>query len=51
MLAAPAVLAHEIKNPLSAIRGAGQLIARKLPPADKKLARNDHPTRSIASRV
>ncbi|KPQ38473.1 MAG: signal transduction histidine kinase, nitrogen specific, NtrB [Porphyrobacter sp. HL-46] len=39
MLAAPAVLAHEIKNPLSAIRGAGQLIARKLPPADKKLAR------------
>jgi two-component system nitrogen regulation sensor histidine kinase GlnL len=39
MLGAPAVLAHEIKNPLAAIRGAGQLIARKLPEADKKLAR------------
>lgn len=39
MLGAPAVLAHEIKNPLAAIRGAGQLIARKLPNADKKLAR------------
>lgn len=39
MLGAPAVLAHEIKNPLAAIRGAGQLIERKLPPADKKLAR------------
>jgi two-component system nitrogen regulation sensor histidine kinase GlnL len=39
MLGAPAVLAHEIKNPLAAIRGAGQLAERKLPPADKKLAR------------
>lgn len=39
MLGAPAVLAHEIKNPLAAIRGAGQLAARKLPAADKKLAR------------
>lgn len=39
MLSAPAVLAHEIKNPLAAIRGAGQLAARKLPDADKKLAR------------
>jgi two-component system nitrogen regulation sensor histidine kinase GlnL len=39
MLSAPAVLAHEIKNPLAAIRGAGQLVARKLPEADKKLAR------------
>ena len=39
MLSAPAVLAHEIKNPLAAIRGAGQLVARKLPDADKKLAR------------
>jgi two-component system nitrogen regulation sensor histidine kinase GlnL len=39
MLGAPAVLAHEIKNPLAAIRGAGQLAARKLPQADKKLAR------------
>ncbi|PKP60825.1 MAG: PAS domain-containing sensor histidine kinase, partial [Alphaproteobacteria bacterium HGW-Alphaproteobacteria-9] len=32
-------LAHEIKNPLAAIRGAGQLVERKLPDADKKLAR------------
>jgi two-component system, NtrC family, nitrogen regulation sensor histidine kinase GlnL len=39
MVGAPAVLAHEIKNPLAAIRGAGQLVARKLPHADKKLAR------------
>jgi two-component system, NtrC family, nitrogen regulation sensor histidine kinase GlnL len=39
MLGAPAVLAHEIKNPLAAIRGAGQLVARKLPPEDQKLAR------------
>lgn len=39
LLGAPAVLAHEIKNPLAAIRGAGQLVARKLPHADKKLAR------------
>ncbi|PLK22979.1 PAS domain-containing sensor histidine kinase [Porphyrobacter sp. TH134] len=39
MLGAPAVLAHEIKNPLAAIRGAAQLAARKLPLADKKLAR------------
>jgi two-component system nitrogen regulation sensor histidine kinase GlnL len=39
MLGAPTVLAHEIKNPLAAIRGAGQLAARKLPHADKKLAR------------
>ena len=38
-LAAPSVLAHEIKNPLAAIRGAGQLAARKLPEADRKLAR------------
>ena len=39
LLGAPAVLAHEIKNPLAAIRGAAQLAARKLPLADKKLAR------------
>lgn len=39
LLGAPAVLAHEIKNPLAAIRGAAQLAARKLPHADKKLAR------------
>ena len=37
-IAAPAVLAHEIKNPLAAIRGAGQLIARKLEPKDRPLA-------------
>ncbi|MBD3730595.1 MAG: PAS domain-containing protein [Sphingomonadales bacterium] len=37
-LRAPAVLAHEIKNPLAAIRGAGQLLARKLPDADRALA-------------
>jgi two-component system nitrogen regulation sensor histidine kinase GlnL len=37
-LAAPAVLAHEIKNPLAAIRGAGQLVARKLEPRDRPLA-------------
>ena len=36
---APSILAHEIKNPLAAIRGAGQLAARKLPLKDKKLAR------------
>lgn len=38
-LSAPAILAHEIKNPLAAIRGAGQLVARKLNPEDKPLAR------------
>lgn len=38
-LGAPSILAHEIKNPLSAIRGAGQLAARKLPHKDKGLAR------------
>ncbi|MCP9223261.1 ATP-binding protein [Erythrobacter sp. LQ02-29] len=31
---APSVLAHEIKNPLSAIRGASQLLVRKVPEAD-----------------
>lgn len=36
---APSILAHEIKNPLAAIRGAGQLVARKLPLKDKRLAR------------
>lgn len=38
-LSAPAILAHEIKNPLAAIRGAGQLVARKLNSEDKPLAR------------
>ncbi len=37
-LVAPAVLAHEIKNPLAAIRGAGQLVARKLGDKDRRLA-------------
>jgi two-component system nitrogen regulation sensor histidine kinase GlnL len=37
-IGAPAVLAHEIKNPLAAIRGAGQLIARKLDEKDRPLA-------------
>lgn len=36
-LRGPAVLAHEIKNPLSAIRGAAQLVARKLRDADRTL--------------
>ncbi len=36
-LAGPAILAHEIKNPLAAIRGAGQLIARKLGDRDRAL--------------
>lgn len=38
-LSAPAILAHEIKNPLAAIRGAGQLVTRKLNPEDRPLAR------------
>ena len=36
-LRGPAVLAHEIKNPLSAIRGAAQLVARKLGEEDRAL--------------
>ncbi|HSG35448.1 MAG TPA: ATP-binding protein [Sphingomonadaceae bacterium] len=36
-LRAPAILAHEIKNPLSAIRGAAQLIGRKIDEKDKAL--------------
>ena len=35
---APSILAHEIKNPLAAIRGAAQLISRKLASADQSLA-------------
>ena len=36
--AAPNILAHEIKNPLSAIRGAGQLLSRKLEESERSLA-------------
>ena len=36
-LKAPAILAHEIKNPLAAIRGAGQLLSRKLDDKDRHL--------------
>lgn len=38
-LRAPAVLAHEIKNPLSAIRGASQLLERRVAGKDKPLAK------------
>lgn len=37
-LSTPAILAHEIKNPLAAIRGASQLLARKLSEKDRPLA-------------
>ena len=36
-LRGPAVLAHEIKNPLSAIRGAAQLLSRKCGQSEKPL--------------
>lgn len=39
MIGAPAILAHEIKNPLAAIRAGAQLVSRKLPPDDRKLAK------------
>ena len=38
-LGAPAILAHEIRNPLAAIRGGAQLVSRKLEPKDRGLAR------------
>ena len=38
-LRAPAVLAHEIKNPLAAIRGASQLLARRVAGKDKPLTK------------
>ncbi|MEP2736378.1 MAG: ATP-binding protein [Erythrobacter sp.] len=38
-MGAPSILAHEIKNPLAAIRGAAQLAERKLPAANKSLAK------------
>ena len=33
-----AILAHEVKNPLSGIRGAAQLLEMSAPPADRELA-------------
>jgi two-component system nitrogen regulation sensor histidine kinase GlnL len=36
-LRGPAILAHEIKNPLSAIRGAAQLLARKVGEGERAL--------------
>ena len=37
VLRAPAILAHEIKNPLAGIRGAAQLLSRKLDNGDRPL--------------
>lgn len=37
VLRAPAILAHEIKNPLAGIRGAAQLLGRKLGDGDRTL--------------
>lgn len=39
VLRAPEILAHEIKNPLAGIRGAAQLVGRKLDPGDRALTR------------
>lgn len=36
-LRAPAILAHEIKNPLAAIRGASQLLSRRVAPRDRAM--------------
>ena len=36
-LRAPSILAHEIKNPLAAIRGASQLLSRRIEPRDRPL--------------
>ena len=38
-LRAPAVLAHEIKNPLAAIRGASQLLERRIDPKHTELTK------------
>lgn len=35
----PSILAHEIRNPLAAIRGAAQLVSRKLKPSDRSLGK------------
>jgi two-component system nitrogen regulation sensor histidine kinase GlnL len=39
VIALAAMLAHEIKNPLSGIRGAAQLLEQSAPPEDRQLTR------------